>query len=220
VTGSSTTTLVFAPYGVGDGSTTFGIPNRAYLAVGRDNASGSASNINQVSTTLTVVNGSNNGVVGSAAGLVAGMYISHPVYPSGTKIVHISGTTLQFSNNPTNVTSGTSARFSLLLDAQTVGAVGGEISHINTVAETPSLSFSGTTGSENANHVHSNGAGTNVKAGVAAGSSFLAVQDVPIGNTGIESSTHQHDFSGTTNGGGAGHANVQPTIVMNYIIKR
>jgi hypothetical protein len=33
---SSTTALVFAPYGVGDGSTSFGIPNRAYVGVGRD----------------------------------------------------------------------------------------------------------------------------------------------------------------------------------------
>jgi hypothetical protein len=41
-TASATTPLVFAPYGVGDGTTTFGIPNRAYIAVGRDNASGSA----------------------------------------------------------------------------------------------------------------------------------------------------------------------------------
>jgi hypothetical protein len=56
-TGSSTTAPVFAPYGVGDGSTTFGLPNRVYLAVGRDKASGSASNIMQMSTTINVTTG-------------------------------------------------------------------------------------------------------------------------------------------------------------------
>ena len=69
-TSSSTTALVFAPYGVGDGSTTFNLPNRAYVGVGRDNASGSASNITQVSTTIATTNGSAAVVVASATGLI------------------------------------------------------------------------------------------------------------------------------------------------------
>jgi len=42
--GSATTLLVFSPHGAGDGLTTFGLPNRAYIGVGRDNASGRAWN--------------------------------------------------------------------------------------------------------------------------------------------------------------------------------
>jgi hypothetical protein len=79
--GSATTTLVFAPYGVGDGSTTFGIPNRAYLAVGRDNASGSASNINQVSTTYSITTGTSAATVASATGLFVGMFASAAKLP-------------------------------------------------------------------------------------------------------------------------------------------
>jgi hypothetical protein len=89
-TTSSTTALVFAPYGVGDGSTTFGIPNRGYIAVGRDNASGSASNVNQVSTTISTTSGSATATVASATGLFVGMFVSHPKVPIGTKINAIS----------------------------------------------------------------------------------------------------------------------------------
>ena len=71
-TATSTTVLVFAPYGVGDGSTTFNLPNRAYVGVGRDNASGSASNITQVSTTINTTSGSTTATVGSAAATGAG----------------------------------------------------------------------------------------------------------------------------------------------------
>jgi hypothetical protein len=80
-----TSPIVFAPYGAGDGASTFGLPNRAYLAVGRDNASGSASNVIQVSTTVTLVSGNSNITVASAAGLAIGMFVSHPKLQSEPK---------------------------------------------------------------------------------------------------------------------------------------
>jgi hypothetical protein len=103
---SSTTTLVFAPYGVGDGSTTFGVPNRAYVAVGRDNASGSASNVMQVSTTMSVTTGTAAATVGSATGLFVGMFVSQPKVPFGTTISAISGTSVTLSNNDGNTDHG------------------------------------------------------------------------------------------------------------------
>jgi hypothetical protein len=79
----------------------------------------------------------------------------------------------------------------------------------------------GTTGSENATHTHTGGAGTNVKAGVAAGGSFLACQDVPIQNTGTESANHQHTFSVTTTSFGAGTGqNMPPTTIAGITLIR
>jgi hypothetical protein len=137
--------LVFAPFGVGDGSTTFGLPNRAYLGVGRDNASGSASNVNQVSTTITLTNGSATATVASATGLAVGMYISHPKVLPGSSILTISGTTLTLSNTATGSVSGSAVRFSWILDAQTLGTVGGALTQSTTLvtANLPAYTPSG-----------------------------------------------------------------------------
>ena len=119
-----TTRLVFAPYGVGDGATTFGIPNRSYIAVGRDNASGSASNVLQVSTTVSITTGTNAATVASATGLFVGMFVNQPKIPIGTKITAISGTSVTFSNNATGTLASAAVRFSPVLDAQTLSVAG------------------------------------------------------------------------------------------------
>jgi hypothetical protein len=72
-TSTGTTTFVFAPYGVGDGNSTFGLPDRSRIGVGRDNASGSPSNITQVSTTISLTSGSTAGTVASGTGIFPGM---------------------------------------------------------------------------------------------------------------------------------------------------
>jgi microcystin-dependent protein len=130
---SATTPLVFAPYGLGDGSTTFGLPNRARIGVGRDNASGSASNIMQASTTISTTSGSTVATVGSATGLFVGMFVNTPSVAVGTTIAAISGTTIVMSALAGGGASGAAARFSVTLDAQTLGAVGGAISQNNTL---------------------------------------------------------------------------------------
>jgi hypothetical protein len=139
-TGSATTPLVFAPYGVGDGVATFGIPNGAYLFVGRDNASGNASNVLQVSTTMSITTGTAAATVASAAGLFLGMYVNQPKIPVGTKINAIVGTAITLSNNATGTLSSAAVRFSPVLDAQTLGATGGALSQtITTTLVTANL---------------------------------------------------------------------------------
>lgn len=101
----------------------------------------------------------------------------------------------------------------------TLNSVFGLGTHTLTAAEIPPVAFSGTTGNDTPDHVHGGGAGTNAKAGVAAGSSFLAVQDVPIGNTGGASTRHQHPFSGAISGGGGAHDIVQPSTTCNFILR-
>jgi hypothetical protein len=220
-TGSGLTPLVFAPYGVGDGSTTFGIPNRAHVGVGRDNASGSASNVNQVSTTITTTLNSATATVGSATGLFVGMNILHPKVPFGTTISTISGTTITMSNPATANTSVSAVRFSQLGDAQTMGAVGGSLSSsaslvtANLPPYTPSGSIANGSISASLNAtVVINGTGS----GIGGGGSF----GLPIGTT-ISVSQAASAFTGAPQGGTSApivRSTLSPTIVVNYIIKR
>lgn len=219
-TGSASTLLVFAPYGVGDGSTTFGLPNRARVGIGRDNASGSASNINQVSTTITTTNGSPTTTVASAAGLFIGMFVVHPKIPFSTRISAISGTTITLDHAASGAVTASAARFSLIQDAQTPGSVGGALSQTTTIATanlppyTPSGSVT-TSVNIASNAAINSGGGVGVTGG---GSFFLnGPGDATITNSANSS------FSGNAQGGASTpitKGTLQPTIVMNYIIKR
>jgi hypothetical protein len=218
-TGSSTTPLVFAPYGVGDGTSTFGIPNRAYLAVGRDNASGSASNINQVSTTISISSGSAAATVASATGLFVGMYVNQPKVPVGTKINAISGTSVTLSNNATGTLTTAAVRFSPILDAQTAGSVGGALTQTLVANQLPSnIPFT------DLGHVHAltdpnatNGLSFNHSGSLdftpSSGShSLTGISGLPTTNAGTGITINPS--------GGKALTVTSPTIVMNYIIKR
>jgi hypothetical protein len=218
-TGSATTALVIAPYGVGDGTSTFGIPNRVYVGVGRDNASGSASNVTQVSTTFGITTGTAAAVVASATGLYVGMYASAPKLPSGTKINAISGTAVTLSNNATGTVVTGAIRFSALLDAQTLGAVGGAISQVQTLvtANLPAYTPSGTIANgaitiNDGSGLLQLGAGGNERgAGTGAGYTNPTATQATSTFAGNAQGGNSTPFRGQT---------VQPTIVMNYIIKR
>lgn len=232
-TGSSTTPLVIAPYGVGDGSTTFGLPNRAYLAVGRDNASGSATNINQVSTTFSITTGTAAATVASATGLFVGMTASAPKLPLGTAITAISGTSVTLSNNATGTVSGGAIRFSPLLDAQTLGAKGGALSRAITLAQIPtgitstvtqtiSMAMGGlafpalpTASATIGNFPGASTGSTATPQPYNASANSVQWQSVSALNSGAIT------ISPTSNNTlGQLTPNASPTIVMNYIIKR
>ncbi|SFI39943.1 hypothetical protein [Bradyrhizobium sp. Gha] len=218
---SGTSPLVFAPYGIGDGSTTFNIPNRAYIGVGRDNASGSAANVTQVSTTISTTSGSQTATVTSAAGLFVGMYVSTKNIQSNAKIIGISGTTITFDTAASATAGGVSARFSPLIDAQTLGAVGGELSHVNSVAEMAAHNH--VAHSVDLGHVHNTqiplqgDTGTHVANKVRFGSNDTGATVLNV-STDVASANLVTSIDNT--GGGLAHNNMPKTIVMNYIIKR
>lgn len=137
------------------------------------------------------------------------------------------------------VVVGAGAGFSL-------AAVGGEASHVLTVAETPALAVSGTssiTGTTDAGTPHTHtvtdpghahtlpigytGAGTAgaVSGGSPTGSFNENTSSVETGITIASESSHTHTFtgsaslSGTTNGSSGAHNNMQPYAVANVIIK-
>jgi hypothetical protein len=226
-TASSTTTLIFAPYGIGDGSTTFNLPNRAYVGVGRDNASGSASNITQVSTTINTTNAFTTATVGSATGLAAGMYVAAAGVPFGTQISSISGTSIVLSNAATVTASGVAARFSPLPNAQGLGRTGGALSMSTTLITanlppyTPAGSVSGSVTSITLNARTASTAGSNDPSTL----SISTFSGTALGGISapFASGTLSASFTGSAQGGTSApivRPNMQPTIVMNYIIKR
>jgi microcystin-dependent protein len=112
------------------------------------------------------------------------------------------------------LTSGTSG-----ITGTTLGAGGGdERVHQHSHTFTGSA---GTTGNDNADHTHAYQTVYNTSAMMAAGSSYYVYYPTTT-STGGRSSFHQHSFtpSGTNSNFGAGSSqNVQPTLVLNYIIR-
>jgi microcystin-dependent protein len=99
----------------------------------------------------------------------------------------------------------------------TLGAVGGSETHTLTTAQIPAHIHTGTTGSSG-NHSHTvaynsvgDGFGSNFGMSAASGAST---------KTTSTAGAHTHTFT-TDSGGGTGgaHANVQPTMVLNKIIR-
>lgn len=125
-TATRTGSVMVFPYGNGDGSTTFNIPDyRGVGLAGRDNMGGSPANVLQVSTTMNTTNGSPTATVASAANIAAGMSVLNPNVPSGIFVSSIAGTTVTLSGNASATQSNVATRFSSLNDAQGLGVAGG-----------------------------------------------------------------------------------------------
>lgn len=204
-------TAIGVNYGAGNGTTTFNIPNFAgRVPVGRDNMSGTAANISQRSTTIDTNSGSPTATVGSGSGLSVGMFVFSANVPDGTTIIARSGATITLSANATASASGTAARISLINDPQSRGGVGGGAVH--TMIE-----------DQVAAHRHFAAANVTVASSVAVSASNQIAEDFQSGNGELN-----YDFSGSATdatvgrtsltGGGNPHPNMQPSLVVNYLI--
>lgn len=186
--------IIGTSFGVGDGSTTFNLPDlRGRVPVGADDMGGTAANRFQRSTTISTTNANSSATVGSASGLSVGMYISSTNVPANTTITSINGTTITMSANATATASGTAARFSMVTNAQSIGSAGGSDVHLLITAQMPA-------------HTHAvqsfpNGAGG-------------GGQPLNSNNTGTSSNP-----ATTSAGGDQNHPNVQPSQLVNYVIK-
>jgi microcystin-dependent protein len=99
------------------------------------------------------------------------------------------------------------------------GAVGGAENHTLTDAEIPPVSFSGTTNTENQSHTHSGVATGAAGFYSSPGGATIVVQSINSGTSGTENQNHNHNFNGNIAGSGGAHANVQPTIICNYVVR-
>lgn len=185
-------------FGVGDGSTTFNLPDcRGRVGAGKDDMGGSAAN--RLGRTLSGTRGSTgNGIItglSSTAGLVVGMKAAGTGIGNGAVISTInSGTQVTLSVN--NSATGTgNIRFSAV-DGATLGDVGGVESHAITYYQM-------------AAHQHGNLGTGGFLVAVASGGLYSPSAGSTVK---LESAT-------ASQGGDEAHPNVQPTIVLNKIIK-
>lgn len=179
-------------FGVGDGSTTFNLPDlRGRIPAGKDDMGGTAAG--RLNVTLTGTrSATTNGIItdlSSTAGLALGMQATGTGVGANAVITAINNaTSVTVSVNNTAAGSG-SIRFGVV-DGATLGAAGGTQLHRLSTEQMPA-------------HTHS------VTAYGASGSrTVLSDGFNDIGP--IES---------TSAGNGQNHPNVQPTLISNYIIK-
>lgn len=187
--------VIGTTYGVGNGTTTFNVPDlRGRVPAGLDNMGGASAGIMSVSLSGSTTNG--NAIISalsSTAGLAVGMRVFGTGIAANATIASIdSATQVTLSANSTVTATVVSIRFGVV-DANTRGAVGGAQAHTLTTPQIPS-------------HNHSLGGSYNTNRSTNSGGSENILSQLTVTNTG-------------NTGGGQAHPNVQPTIILNYIIK-
>ncbi len=201
-------------YGAGDGSTTFALPDmRERIPAGKGDMGGATANRIQRTKVVTLTAGSAvvTGIV-STANLHAGMSVMHADVPQGTTILSIDSVSqITMSANATGSSSGGTARFGVL-DANALGGNGGAAHHVLAATEMPSHAHTGTINNAGA-HTHTGGATSSLQGTTENNAGATA-----SGTTG-SAGDHTHTMTINNTGGGNAHANVQPTIILNYIIK-
>lgn len=186
-------TAIGTAYGAGDGSTTFNLPDmRGRVAAGKDDMGGAAAS--RLNITLTGTRGSTaNGnitALASTAGLTVGMRaIGTGIGVNAVITAITSATAITLSVNNTATGSG-SIRFGVV-DGATLGAVGGSHVHALGVEQIPAHTHTYTSLGDSGGSAYTPGGELSASAALTTGSS----------------------------GGGQAHPNMQPTIVLNYVIK-
>lgn len=110
------------------------------------------------------------------------------------------------ANRLTNLSGG--------VDGDTLGATGGLETHVLTTGQMPAHTHAGTTESNGA-HTHTVSFSLGFNNGGGGGNGYFAL---PADDVTGSSGAHTHTVTIDSAGGGTAHNNVQPTIVLNYII--
>lgn len=186
--------VIGSTYGSVDG-THFNLPDmRGRIAGGKDDMGGTTAN--RLITTLTgnvALGSAAISNISSTANLAVGMKVAGNGIPAGATIATItSATAITISANATVAGTGASLRFGVV-DGQTLGDTGGAQAHGLTEKQMPA-------------HQHDVGnAASNTVGGIYSTATLSGANGaMPYA---------------LTKGNNEAHPNIQPTIILNYIIK-
>lgn len=111
-------------------------------------------------------------------------------------------------------------RLNTIGSGTTLGAAGGEQTHALTTAELASHTHTGNTSTESAVHTHTITAPTaNTTQSGGSGNGPIYWTGTQTITTSSESASHTHPFTSDAAGSGTAHNNLQPTLMVNYIIR-
>jgi len=218
-------TAIGTVYGIGDGSTTFNLPDlRGRTIAGQDDMGGSAASRltgdNGASTATADSNGSftsatNILVDGNSGTIVLGMKVTGTGISGEVTVVKINSQTDIVLSSAVTITDDTALTFAF--DGAILGSAGGENTHLLTGAESGEKGHSHTV--TDPGHSHN----TTFDFGDEDGSENDALQRTTDENINIFTDTAFTGISISTIAAAdasSAHNIIQPTLVLNYIIKQ
>ena len=210
--------VIGTTYGSGDGSTTFNVPDlRGRVVAGKDNMGGVAAN--RITSAISGVTGTTLGAVGGSQSLTSHNHTQNGHAHSNS----LNGTTTFAADGHTHAGQGTLAA--------AVGATNDSTNRIGHIAgsvisgaSTYSLQGTSALTGQSFNHnspVYGSTGGNNVSATVGINNtSTETATNIATIATNIATTATNQVTTATNNSTGAGSSeNVQPTIILNYIIK-
>lgn len=222
-TSTATVTATVFPWGNGDGVTTFNVPDfRGYVPAGPDCLGGTCANRLQATTTITTVSGALTATVASATGIAIGSVVSSVNVPLGATVTELSGTIVTLSNNATASASGTSAQFQSFQSSGQPASFGGLAARVRTVPELAVHAHNAYIRDPGHRHSFTSpsvpGSTTASAPPTGGGTGFTDPNITGVRVNSATGGTGTDDLTATS-GGGNPALIVQPTIVINYIIK-
>lgn len=219
-------TAIGTVYGIGDGSTTFNLPDlRGRTVAGQDDMGGTAASRltgdNGASTATADTNGSftsatNILVDGNSGTIILGMKVTGTGISGEVTVVKINSQTDIVLSSAVTVTDGTALTFAF--DGAVLGSAGGENTHLLTGAESGEPGHTHTATQSSHTHTVSTVTGNEGSiSGISANYSSQGENQVNVSTTSATPSITVNSVSEAD--ASSAHNIIQPTLVLNYIIK-
>ncbi|MFK5596802.1 hypothetical protein ACFZ8E_07330 [Methylobacterium sp. HMF5984] len=192
---------------------------QGFVAGGLDDMGSSPTNRLQVTTDITLTDGSTAAQVVDPGRLALGMFVTAVGLSSGTRVLAINGTSITLSQVAAAGSTGTvSARFSAFGDAQSPGATGGDIAE---VLANPNLPAALPNGHVTVNYPPFQTPTFVDLVGASQGAGGVAVNDLwhSVRTPTVQQPSADFDVSNANPGGGVPISTLQPTRLGTYYLK-
>ncbi len=241
LTAASTTVagaaIIVAPWGLGNGTTTFALPFRqGRIGIGRDDLSGAAANNIQFPYTVATTNTSAAITITTGGFVAVGQAIAHPNVPPGTRIIAVAANQLSATMDQNAFATGSATgRFSIFQDANRVGSWGGaaahylaqheQYPHTHTITITdPTHSHTATVTDPTHNHDYlrpsvavAGTPNTSIYGSAVGDLTGNRATGITVGNSSNATGVTAASSNQTTNYNPFLHAD--PAVIMNYVVK-